>query len=179
MGRKIMKKIVLTRQEIQKKVRELGQRITCDFANDDLLLIGVLNGAFIFTADLAREIDLPLQIDFIRVASYGTGSSSSGTITFTKDVERPVTGKKIVLVEDIVDTGRTIHRLQQHFLQHGAGSVHICTLIDKKERREVAVRADYVGFEVAEGFLVGYGLDFAEQYRNLPDVYSLDNPAHP
>jgi hypoxanthine phosphoribosyltransferase len=174
-----MKKIVLSRQEIQKKVRELGHMITRDFANDDLLLIGVLNGAFIFTADLAREIDLPLEIDFIRVASYGSGSSSSGTITFTKDVERPVAGKKIVLVEDIIDSGRTIARLQQHFLQHGAGSVHICALIDKKERREVDVRPDYIGFAVAEGFLVGYGLDFAEQYRNLPDVYHLDNPTHP
>jgi hypoxanthine phosphoribosyltransferase len=171
-----MKKIVLSRREIAKKVRELGQRITRDFAHEDLLLIGVLNGAFIFTADLAREIDLPLEVDFIRVASYGAGTSSSGAITFTKDVERPVAGKKILLVEDIVDTGRTIARLQQHFLQFGADSVHICALIDKKERREVEVHPDYVGFEVAEGFLVGYGLDFAEQYRNLPDVFHLENP---
>lgn len=174
-----MKKIVLSRQEIANRVRELGQMITRDFAHDELLLIGVLNGAFIFTADLARAIDLPLQVDFIRVASYGSGSSSSGTITFTKDVERPVVGKKIVLVEDIIDTGRTIARLQQHFLQSGAAGVHICALIDKKERREVAVHPDYAGFAVAEGFLVGYGLDFAEQYRNLPDVYHLENPEHP
>ena len=174
-----MKKCVLSRHEIANKVKELGQRITRDFADDNLLLIGVLNGAFIFTADLAREIDLPLQIDFIRVASYGAGSSSSGTITFTKDVELPVTVKKIVLVEDIIDTGRTIARLQQHFLQSGAASVQICALIDKKERREMEVHPDYVGFEVAEGFLVGYGLDFAEQYRNLPDVYHLENPDHP
>ena len=174
-----MKKIVLSRQEIAKRVRELGQMITRDFAHDDLLLIGVLNGAFIFTADLAREIDLPIEIDFIRVASYGSGSSSSGTFTFTKDAERPVAAKKIMLVEDIIDTGRTIALLQQHFLRLGAASVHICALIDKKERREVEVHPDYAGFVVAEGFLVGYGLDFAEQYRNLPDVYHLENPAQP
>ena len=170
----MMKRIVLSRTEIQEKVRELGRRISHDFRDDELLLVGVLNGAFIFTADLAREIELPVRIDFIRVASYGAGSASSGTVTFIKDVELPVAGKRVLLVEDIVDTGRTIARLQEHFLRQGARSVHICALIDKKERREVEVRADYIGFTVAEGFLVGYGLDFAEQYRNLPEVYHLE-----
>jgi hypoxanthine phosphoribosyltransferase len=167
-------KIVLSRAEIQEKVRELGRRISHDFRQDELLLVGVLNGAFIFTADLAREIDLPVRVDFIRVASYGAGSSSSGVINFIKDVELPVAGRKVMLVEDIVDTGRTIARLQDHFSRQGAGSVHICALIDKRERREVEVRVDYAGFTVAEGFLVGYGLDYAEQYRNLPDVYHLE-----
>ncbi len=174
-----MKTIVLTRQQIQEKVKELGQRISQDFNRENLIVVGVLNGAFIFTADLVRAIDLPLQVDFIRVASYGSGKSSSGTITLTKDIERPVQGEKILLVEDIVDTGLTIHRLKQHFLQHGAASVHICALIDKRERRELDEKIDYIGFEVAEGFLVGYGLDFAEQYRNLPDVYHLNNTTVP
>jgi hypoxanthine phosphoribosyltransferase len=174
-----MKKIILTRQQIQKKVEELGRRISEDFRDDGLLLVGVLNGAFIFLADLAREIALDLRIDFIRVASYGSGISSSGTITFIKDVEFPVAGKKILLVEDIIDTGRTIARLKEHFLSQGAVSVHVCALIDKKERREVEVQADYTGFDVSEGFLVGYGLDFAEQYRHLPEVYHLENPTAP
>ncbi|MBI5558265.1 MAG: hypoxanthine phosphoribosyltransferase [Deltaproteobacteria bacterium] len=174
-----MKKIILTRQQIQKKVEELGRRISEDFRDEELLLVGVLNGAFIFLADLAREIALDLRIDFIRVASYGAGSSSAGTVTFTKDVELPVRGKKILLVEDIIDTGRTIARLKQHFLGQGAVSVQVCALIDKKERREVEVQADYTGFDVAEGFLVGYGLDFAEQHRCLPDIYHLENPTAP
>lgn len=171
-----MKTIVLTRQQIREKIKELGQRISHDFAHEDLIVVGVLNGAFIFTADLVREIDLPLEIDFIRVASYGSGNSSSGAISLTKDIERPVHGKQILLVEDIVDTGLTIHRLKEHFFELGASSVHICALIDKRERRELEVNIDYIGFEVAEGFLVGYGLDFAEQFRNLPDVYHLTNP---
>lgn len=168
-----MKKIILDRQKIAERVTELGRQISHDFRNDQLILIGVLNGAFIFMADLARAIDLPLQIDFIRVASYGM-KSSSGRLAFMKDVELPLDGKNILLVEDIIDTGRTIARLKQHFQAKGAASVRVCALIDKKERREVEVEADYTGFSVPEGFLVGYGLDFAEQHRNLADVYHLD-----
>ncbi|OKY76338.1 MAG: hypoxanthine phosphoribosyltransferase [Desulfobulbaceae bacterium DB1] len=168
-----MKKIILDRQKIAERVTELGRQISHDFRNDQLILIGVLNGAFIFMADLARAIDLPLQIDFIRVASYGM-KSSSGRLAFMKDVELPLDGKNILLVEDIIDTGRTITRLKQHFQAKGAASVRVCALIDKKERREVEVEADYTGFSVPEGFLVGYGLDFAEQHRNLADVYHLD-----
>ncbi|MFH1216369.1 MAG: hypoxanthine phosphoribosyltransferase [Pseudomonadota bacterium] len=170
-----MKKIILNRDKIGKKVKELGDRITRDFRNDKLVLIGVLNGAFIFMADLARAINLPLQIDFIRVASYGMKSSPGG-LAFTKDTELDLAGKKILLVEDIIDTGKTIAHLKKHFQERGVESVHICTLIDKKERREVDIEADYIGFSVADGFLVGYGLDFAEQHRNLPEVYHLENP---
>ena len=169
------KKLVLSHEQIQKRVAELGNEITRDFQQADLLIIGVLNGAFIFMADLVRKIDLPLQVDFIRVASYGA-KSTSGSIKFVKDIELPCAGKTILLVEDIVDTGRTISFLKDHFKQHGAEKVCICTLIDKKERRAVEVTADYIGFDVAEGFLVGYGLDFAEQHRQFPDVFHLENP---
>ena len=170
------KKTVLTRQQIEKSITDLGKRISFDFKNKEVLLVGVLNGAFIFMADLARAIDIPLQIDFIRVASYGSASSSSGEISFTKDIELSCTNKHVILVEDIIDTGRTVLFLKQHFQNQGALSVHICTLIDKKERREADVTADYTGFEVPEGFLVGYGLDFAEKYRNLAEVFHLENP---
>jgi hypoxanthine phosphoribosyltransferase len=169
------KKLILSRVDLDKRISELGKKITRDFAQADLLIIGVLNGAFVFMADLVRHIDLPVQIDFIRVASYGA-KRTSGKISFTKDVELPISGKTILLVEDIVDTGRTISFLKDHFQQQGAKAVHICTLIDKKERRVVKVSADYIGFDVAEGFLVGYGLDFAEQYRHLPEVFHLENP---
>ncbi len=169
------KKLVLSQEQIKKRVAELGRQITKDFQQKDLLIIGVLNGAFVFMADLIRLIDLPMQIDFLRVASYGA-KSTAGTINFTKDIELPITGKTILLVEDIIDTGRTISFLKDHFQQQGAENVFICTLIDKKERRLVDVAADYSGFDIAEGFLVGYGLDFAEQYRYLPEIFHLENP---
>ncbi len=168
------KKMILSRDEIAKRVIELGKQITRDFADDELLLVGVLNGAFIFTADLARAIDLSLQIDFIRVTSYGSKSTPDKSITFTKDIELDISGKQILLVEDIIDTGRTISYLKKYFQQQGARNVHICTLIDKKERREVDIEADYSGFEIAQGFLVGYGLDYAEQYRHLADIFHLN-----
>ncbi len=169
------KKLVLSREQIQKRIAALGKEITKDFSQADLLIIGVLNGAFVFMADLVRQIDLPVQVDFIRVASYGA-KSTSGSLSFTKDVELPFAGKTLLIVEDIVDTGRTISFIKDYFLQGGAKEVYICTLIDKKERRVVEIAADYTGFDVAEGFLVGYGLDFAEQYRHLPDVFHLENP---
>jgi hypoxanthine phosphoribosyltransferase len=170
------KKTVLSREEINKRVAELGREITGDYQGKKLILVGVLNGAFIFMADLARAIDLEVEIDFIRVASYGLSSTSSGQITLSKDVELDLTDKDVLLVEDIIDTGRTIAFLKKYFGRTKAGSVKICALIDKKERREVEVKTDYAGFAMSEGFLVGYGLDFAEQYRQLPEIYHLENP---
>jgi hypoxanthine phosphoribosyltransferase len=167
------KTTVLTEAAIADRVRELGKQITSDYQGHELLVIGILNGAFIFTADLVRSIDLPLRIDFIRVASYGNGMCSSGELCFTKDVELPIDGADILLVEDIVDTGRTIACLKEKISSRKPRSVRVCTLIDKRERREVEVDADYVGFAVSEGFLVGYGLDCAEKFRNLPGVYAL------
>lgn len=172
----VEREVVLGEAAIAARVRELGERIRRDYAGRPLVLVGILNGAFIFTADLARAIDLPLEVDFIRVASYGSSTSSSGTVSLTKDIELAIDGKEVLLVEDIVDTGRTIAALTGMLMARGPASLRICALIDKQERREVAVTVDYAGFTVAEGFLVGYGLDCAEQYRNLPAVYRLLNP---
>lgn len=166
------KRLVLTAAALQKRVRELGQEISREYSGKKPLFVGVLNGAFIFLADLVRQIDIPCEIDFVRVASYGK-NDTAGAITLTKDVERQLVGRSVILVEDIVDTGNTIAFLQEIFSARQADSVRICALIDKKERRRTPVLVDYVGFDVAEGFLVGYGLDFAEQYRHYPHIYHL------
>lgn len=166
------KRMVLTADTLQKRVQELGWEISREYGGKKPLLVGVLNGAFIFLADLVRQIDIPCEIDFVRVASYGK-NDTAGSITLTKDVEKQISGRSVILVEDIVDTGNTIAFLQQLFSGRQADSVRICALIDKKERRQVPVPVDYVGFDVAEGFLVGYGLDFAEQHRHYPHVYHL------
>lgn len=162
--------ILIGRAAIAARVGELGQRITADYAGSELLVVGVLNGAFIFTADLVRSLALPLTVDFLRVASYGDATCSSGQICLAKDLESPVAGRHLLLVEDIVDTGRTLAWLQAHLLARHPASLKVCALIDKAERREVAVTVDYAGFLVAEGFLVGYGLDYGGRYRQLPDL---------
>lgn len=168
-------KTILSKELLQERVTALGAQISSDYAGRQLVLVGVLNGAFIFMADLARAIDLKnLQVDFIRVASYGTSSESSGTITMTKDVELDLTGKDVLLVEDIIDTGRTLAWLVDAFKEKHAASVKVCALINKAERREVALQPDYTGFDIADGFLVGYGLDYAEKMRHLSEVAHLE-----
>jgi len=168
------RKLVINRKRIQSRVRELGRQITADYGDNNLVMIGVLKGAFIFLADLVRSVNTPHTIDFIRVASYGAAAASSGTIRLVKDVEIDVTGKNILLVEDIVDTGTTLAWLAANFADRQTASVRVCALIDKQERRETEVTIDYTGFTLDHGFLVGYGLDYAEQYRSLPDIFSLD-----
>jgi hypoxanthine phosphoribosyltransferase len=165
---------IVSSRKIKERVRELGQQITQDYLDRQLVLLGVLNGAFIFTADLCRAIDLPLEIDFIRVTSYGASTASSGIIRLLKEPTIVLSDKDVLLIEDIVDTGTTMAWLLDHFRQSPARSVRICSLIDKKERRTVPVEVDYIGFALDRGFLVGYGLDCAEKYRNLPAIYSLD-----
>ncbi len=165
---------IISRLQLQARVEELGRQLTREYRGRQLVLLGVLNGAFIFTADLCRMIDLDLEIDFIRVTSYGASTESSGTIRLLKEPSIDLAGKDVLLVEDIVDTGTTMAWLQEHFRQSPARSVRICSLIDKKERRKVPVDVDYIGFSLDKGFLVGYGLDCAEQYRNLPAIYALD-----
>ncbi len=166
------KELVFSRDVIRARTRELGKRITHDFAGSPLVLVGVLNGAFVFLADLMREIDLDLEVDFVRVASYGSGDTA-GSLRFIKDIETAIAGKSVLLVEDIIDTGRTLGALKEVLLSHRPGSLSVCALIDKRERREVEVQAEYIGFEVDQGFLVGYGLDFADQYRHYPEIYRL------
>jgi len=165
---------IVSTQQLQDRVQELGRQITNDYRGRQLVLLGVLNGAFIFAADLCRAIDLDLEIDFIRVTSYGASTVSSGTIRLLKEPGLELAGKDVLLVEDIVDTGTTMAWLRDHFRDSPARSVRICSLIDKKERRLVPVEVDYIGFALDRGFLVGYGLDYAEKYRNLPAIYSLD-----
>ncbi|MCL2340798.1 MAG: hypoxanthine phosphoribosyltransferase [Proteobacteria bacterium] len=168
------RKPLLTARQIQDRVLELGRQITQDYQGRQLVILGVLNGAFIFAADLCRAIALDLEIDFIRVASYGAATVSSGTVRLLQKPGIDLTGKDVLLVEDIVDTGATMAWLQNHFRQSPARSVRICSLIDKKERRTAEVEVDYTGFDLDRGFLVGYGLDSAEHYRNLPAIYALD-----
>jgi len=166
------KEIILSREDIAARVKELGKMLTHDYAGKKLVVIGILKGAFVFMADLIRAIDLPLEIDFVRLQSYGY-SSRSGEVRFTKDIELSIAGKDVIIVEDIVDTGRTLAYLREVFSCHEPASIRICALIDKKERRDIPVWVDYVGFEVPEGFLVGYGLDCAEQDRHHPDILRI------
>jgi hypoxanthine phosphoribosyltransferase len=168
------KKLILSKEDITRRVQELGATLTKEYADSNLLVIGVLNGAFIFMADLVREIKLDLQVDFVRVASYGMSTKSCGEIRFSKDVELDIRNRDILLVEDIVDTGQTLAALYNYLKERGAKSVRTCALIDKKERREVEVSIEYVGFEIKEGFLVGYGLDCREQFRQYGEVFHLE-----
>lgn len=167
------RKRILSQKDISRRIRELGAAITEDYADSSLLVIGVLNGAFIFMADLVREIKLDIEIDFVRVASYGMSTSTSGTIRFSKDVELDTTGKDILIVEDIVDTGLTLAALYTYLEERGANSIRTCALVAKKERRRAEVDIDYTGFEVEKGFLIGYGLDCREKYRQLSDIFHL------
>ncbi len=166
-------KIIYSAEQIQTRVKELGSQITSDFQDGQLVVLGILNGVFIFMADLVRAIDLPLEIDFIRASSYGDATVSSGEIRFSKDVEISLAGKDVLLVEDIVDTGRTLAFLMKVLQGHQPKSLKICSLINKKKRREKDVTVDYIGFDIQDGFLVGYGLDCAQQYRNLPAIHHL------
>ena len=167
------RKVVINKKQIHEKVDALAAQISADYSGKDLILTGVLNGAFIFLADLARAITIPHQIDFIRVASYGNSDSSSGTISLIKDIELDCKNKHVLLVEDIIDTGATLDWLTNKFNDRDAASVRICALINKKERRISDIPIDYIGFSLERGFLVGYGLDYAQQHRHLPEIYTL------
>ena len=163
-------RVVLTREQIAAKVAELGARITADFAGEAVVLIGVLKGATIFLADLAREIKLDVSFDFIAVSSYGSAKQQSGEVRLVQDVDQSMEGKNVILVEDILDTGLTLTYIGKLLQAHEPKSVRIAAFLDKPSRRIEPIRADYVGFQIPDQFVVGYGLDFAERYRNLPDV---------
>ena len=164
---------VLSRAEIAKKVKTLAQRISEDYAGKELIVIGVLKGGFIFMADLIRELTIPVQVDFVRLASYGSNTTSSGTIQVTKETELDIRDRDVLIVEDIIDSGLTIAYLLRHLKSFSPKSVKVCTFVDKTERREVQVSIDYAGLMVEHGFLVGYGLDFDEKYRALPAIYRI------
>lgn len=166
--------LILSREAIEKKVRELATQISRDYAGKDVILIGVLKGVFIFMADLVRALDYWVQVDFVRLSSYGTSPESAGEVWITKDVELPIRNRHVLIVEDIVDAGFTLDFLIRHLQSHRPASLKVCCLIDKRERRAVDVPLDYVGFVVEKGFLVGYGLDCGEQHRTYPEVYELE-----
>lgn len=167
-------KVLLNQQQIKKRVAELGAQITRDFEGESVVLVGVLKGATIFLADLAREIKLDATFDFIAVSSYGNSREQSGEVKLMKDVDQSVDSKNVILVEDILDTGLTLTYLKNVLLAHKPKSLKIAALLDKVSRRKQPIHGDYVGFEIPDEFVVGYGLDFAERFRNLPDVCILE-----
>ena len=168
---------LFTSEQIQTRVAELGAEVARDYAGRTPLLVGVLKGAYIFLSDLVRATDLRLGVEFMAISSYGAGTRSSGEVKIVKDLDVPVEGRDILVVEDIVDTGLTLSYLIASLHGRGAKSVRLAALLDKWERRERDVQIDYCGFRIPDAFVVGYGLDFAERYRNLPYVAVLKNPA--
>lgn len=169
----LKKEILFSKADIEKRVRELADEISRDYQGRELIVIGVLKGAFIFMADLIRFLGIPCIVDFVRLASYGSGSASSGKVIVTKDIETSIKGRDVLIVEDIVDTGVTLSHLANWLRERGPQSLRICAFIDKKKRRTVPFEADYVGFTIDDGFVVGYGLDFDEKARSLPDIYVI------
>jgi len=166
-------KVLFTHEQISRRVRQIGQKITLDFAGEQVLLVGVLKGAAIFLSDLARAIELDTTFDFISVSSYGNEKHNSGEVKLLKDVDQSLEGKNVILVEDILDTGLTLSYLTKILLAKRPKTLRIATLLDKVPRRLTPINVDYVGFEIPDEFVVGYGMDYAEQYRNLPDICVL------
>jgi hypoxanthine phosphoribosyltransferase len=168
-----LSEVLLTETQIHEKVVELAHRIDADYAGVDLLLVGVLRGAVMFMTDLAREMSLPVEIDWMAVSSYGAGTKSSGVVRILKDLNTDLEGRTVLIVEDIVDTGVTLSWLRANLESRGATSVEICTILRKPDAAKVSVDVRYVGFDIPSAFVVGYGLDFAEKYRNLRGVAVL------
>lgn len=166
---------LISEEEIRRKVLELGERITRDYQNKDLFVIGILKGSIVFLSDLIRAINLPLQMDFMAVSSYGASTHTSGVVRILKDLETDIMSKDVLIVEDIVDTGLTLSYLKENLLSRNPASLKVCTFLDKPSRRRVPLVPDYNGYEIPDEFVVGYGLDCNENYRNLPyiGVYNL------
>jgi hypoxanthine phosphoribosyltransferase len=165
--------VLFTEQQIEERVKALGARITRDYAGKTLLLVGVLKGSFMFLADIARKICLSCEIRFLSASSYGHSSVSSGDIKIGKGIDFEITGRDVILIEDILDTGETLAALREFLSEYKPASLKLCAMLDKPSRRKAPVIADYVGFECPDKFVVGYGLDYAERYRNLPYIASL------
>jgi hypoxanthine phosphoribosyltransferase len=170
---KSVKRILIPKAEIDIMCRRLGEQITHDYKGKEIILIGVLKGAFVFMADLARYIDVPCRIDFMSVSSYGSGTRTSGVVRITKDLDSDISGKHIIVVEDIVDTGLTLKHLRELLSTRNPASIALCTAFDKPDRRKVELEVEYTGLQIPDEFIVGYGLDFDGKYRNLPDVSVL------
>ncbi len=173
-----VEKILFSETELATRIKELGQAITADYAGKEILMIGVLRGAVIFMSDLARAIDLPVAVDFMAVSSYGAATSSSGVVRILKDLDEDVENKHVLIVEDIIDSGLTLNYLMENLWSRKPASIKICTLLNKPDRRKVEVPIAYNGFTIPDYFVVGYGLDFAERYRNLPFIGVLRPEAY-
>ena len=167
---KDIQEVLFSEKTLRRRVAELGAEITRDYQGKEPILASVLRGSYIFMADLARAIDLPVRVDFMSVSSYGKGTKSSGQVQITKDLSDEIEGKDLIVVEDILDSGNTLYYLLQVLQARHPASIRLCTLLDKPERREKPITADYAGFTVPDAFVVGYGLDYAERYRNLPYI---------
>lgn len=165
-----VEKILFTEDELKQRVAELGAEITRDYAGKAPVLASVLRGSYIFMADLSRQIKLPLTIDFMSVSSYGSGTTSSGQVEIKKDLSDPIEGRDLIIVEDILDSGNTLYYLLDVLRARKPASIRLCTLLDKPDRRTKPITADYTGFTIPDAFVVGYGLDYDEKYRNLPYI---------
>lgn len=165
-----IEEIILSENEIKERIEELGLQIEEDYKDKPLVIIGILKGSILFTSDLVRKINLPLTLDFMAVSSYGNTTQSTGVVKIIKDLDKNIEGKHILIVEDIIDSGLTLKYLKEILSARGPASIKICTLLDKPSRRKEYVNVDYVGFEVPNAFIVGYGIDYAERYRNLPYI---------
>jgi len=168
-----VEKVLISEVEIKQKISELGSFISRDYTGKNLLMVGILKGAMVFMSDLMRSLSVDVQIDFMAVSSYGASSNSTGVVRILKDLERTIEGKHVLIVEDIVDTGLTLNYLQEILKARGPASVRICTLLDKPSRRKVDVAIDYNGFSIPDEFVIGYGLDYNEKYRSLPEICIL------
>ena len=167
---KDIEKILITQEEIAKKVTEIAKKIDDTFNGEELIVVCVMKGSLIFTADLIREINCPVILDYMQVSSYGSGTASSRFISVKRDLEQNIEGKNVLIVEDIIDSGNTLFKLKELFDSKKAKKVAICTLLDKPSRRESQVNVDFIGFEIPDEFVVGYGLDYAQKYRSLPYI---------
>ena len=171
---RIFGKPIVTQEQMRTRIRELGKQISADYTNKDLILIGVLKGAYCFYADLARAIRIPLSVDFIVVKSYGSKAKTTGKVTMLTELTEDIAGRDILLVEDIVDSGLTVEFLRKALAKRKPKSIKVCTLLSKPEGRTTVVAVDYVGFEIPNKYVVGYGLDYRQKYRNLPYLAVLD-----
>ena len=170
----VISDVLITEEALRERVADLGREISSDYAGRDLLLVGVLKGAVFFMADLMRELTVPCEVDFMAISSYGTATDSSGVVRILKDLDIPIERRDVLIVEDIVDSGLTLSYLRRTLDARGPSSLEVCALLTKPARREIDVPVRYVGFEIPNRFVIGYGLDFAERYRNLPYLAVLD-----
>ncbi len=170
---KYIKDILVTRDEIAKMCQNIGRRISEDYAGRDVLLVGVLKGAFVFMADLVRELTIPVCVDFMSVSSYGSNTESTGVVRIVKDLDTDISGKNIIVVEDIIDSGLTLKHLKALLETRDPASIALCSAFDKPDRRQVDLKVDYIGMQIPDEFIVGYGLDYDGRYRNLPEVAIL------